>query len=240
MAAVMGKVLDFVYAFLAPNRCRVCGAGLMDWGNAYLCCGCLSGMPWILQDACGRCGFPAGKYVGGRDECFRCRNGRIRLDGAIAVTRYRGAARNLVRSFKFGGETELSGLLSGLMAQRVRSAEFFDKVDVVVPVSLHARRRRRRGFDQAWLLGEGVAGLTGLEFRGGGLERIRQTPSQALLRRRRRLVNVQGAFVARCGFEGEGVLLVDDVMTTGATMNECARACREAGAGRVFALTFAR
>lgn len=240
MAVVIDKVLTLAYAVLTPHRCRFCGTAMLDCGNPYLCMRCLAVMPWIGGDACKKCGYPAGPYVGGREDCVRCRGGRIRLNGAAAVVRYRGGARSLVKSLKFRSETGLVKPVAGLMAERLRKADFFGGIDAVIPVALHERRRRRRGFDQALLLAEGVTEATGLSLRPHALMRIRETPSQAMLRRKERLVNVQGAFAVRESLKGAGVLLIDDVMTTGATMTECARACREAGARKVFALIFAR
>lgn len=240
MPAAIDNVIALAYALLTPHRCRLCGAAMMDCDNPYLCGQCLGEMPWIGVDACKRCGFPAGPHVGMREECARCRGGRIRLNGSVAVARYRGGARSLVKSLKFRSETGLVKPLAGLMAERLRDTDFFGGIDAVAPVSLHVKRRRKRGFDQAELLAREVADITGLAFWGDVLSRIRETPSQAMLRRKERLTNVQGAFAAQRSLDNMNILLVDDVMTTGATVTECSRACREAGAKGVFALAFAR
>lgn len=162
------------------------------------------------------------------------------LTGAVSVARYRLGAKVLVKALKFRGEEELVRPIAGLMAERYRVAAFFGKPDVLVPVSLHARRERERGFDQAALLAARVAALCGMELGEGLLERVRWTMPQAFLGRRARLANIEGAFRAAPKVAGRRVLLVDDVMTTGATMAACANALRAAGAKSVYALTFAR
>jgi ComF family protein len=161
------------------------------------------------------------------------------LTAAAAVARYRRGVRELILSLKFGGDTEIAGLLAGLMAERLRTADFLSP-DLIIPVSLHPERRRRRGFDQARLIGRRLSRETGLPLGEDWLRRIRPTRPQASLDRFARSDNVQGAFAASPEMAGKRVLLVDDVMTTGATLRDAARACRESGAGQVYALAFAR
>lgn len=144
-----------------------------------------------------------------------------------------------MRALKFHAETEIAPLLGGLLAERLRRADF-DKIDLVLPVPLHPERRRTRGFDQAELIARATAREMSLPMRRDLLEKVRHTRPQALLRREQRLANMAGAFRVAGTLPGANILLIDDVMTTGATMGDCARACREAGAARVYALTFAR
>lgn len=229
-----------IFAPFAPPRCRSCRAPLYGHDNPYLCAACAGAVSWLDSRACRGCGFPAGPHATHAAECFRCHGGRLRLTGAVGVARYRAGARELVLSLKFRGETELAAPMGELMAERFLAADFIGGVDAVLPVALHPARRRRRGFDQAWLLAERVSVRIGVPAAQGVLRRTVHTKPQAMLRRHDRLVNVTGAFVAAEALAGKRVLLVDDVMTTGATMAECARACRQAGATRVYALVFAR
>lgn len=235
-----GRLVDMAFALLAPHRCRACGEALLDHANPYLCAKCLKSLLWIGDGACQGCGYPAGEYAKHREHCHRCRDGKLRLTGAASVVRYRFGAKDLVKTMKFRGETRLVKPMADLMTARYRQANFHHKVDCVIPVSLHAQRRRERGFDQAGLLALAIGARTGLPVRPGMLKRVRPTPPQALLHRAERLRNLEGAFHCSDDLSGVKVLLVDDVMTTGATMAECARACREAGSPRVYALTFAR
>lgn len=240
--ALCRSLFEAAFSCFAPPRCRSCRAPLFAHDNPYLCPSCAGAMQWIGGAACGRCGFPAepsGRR--GRGGCVRCRGKKLHLDAAIAVARYRHGARNLVRSFKYGGETELGRPLAGMMAERLRGADFFGELDVIAPVAPHPERTRQRGFDQAKILADRVAEATGLAVRHDLLERRTRTAPQALLRRAERLRNMKGVFAANGdGARGRRILLVDDVMTTGATMADCARACRKAGALEVYGLVFAR
>ncbi len=162
------------------------------------------------------------------------------MTAGVAVARYRGGVRELVLRLKFGRELELAGPMGGLMAERLLGTDFRGGIDVIVPVALHPVRRRERGFDQARMLSGVVGKRVGLPVAGGVLRRVLYTVPQSRLRRGARLLNMEGAFVCGEGLEGKRVLLVDDVMTTGATMAACSRACRLAGARRVYGLVFAR
>ncbi|MDR1745642.1 MAG: ComF family protein, partial [Planctomycetota bacterium] len=233
--ALCRSLFEAAFSCFAPPRCRSCRAPLFAYDNPYLCSSCAGKVRWIGGGACGKCGFPAGQpHEDGaflRDGCARCRGKTLHLDAAIAVARYQDGAGNLIRSFKYGGETELGRPLAGMMAERLRGADFFEKIDLIAPVALHPERKRERGFDQAKILADRVAKATGLASRDDVLERRTRTMPQASLHRKERLRNMEGVFAANgdrvCG---RRILLVADVLTTGATMADCARACREAGA----------
>ncbi len=226
-------------SLFAPPRCRLCRQPLFDHNHPFLCPACSAAVEWIGDGACTGCGFPAGPYASHGDSCARCQTRDLSLTKAAAVARYKQGARSLILALKFGKETELAPIMAGLMAERFRSAEL-GPVDLLVPVPLHAVRRRDRGFDQAGLLGKGIAERLGLQCVPSLLRRNRHTRPQATLLRTARLRNMDEAFTANPAMQGKRILLVDDVMTTGATMAACAHACRAAGATRVYALVFAR
>ncbi len=242
LPAPVRTLFETAFSCFAPPRCRACGTPLFAHGNPYLCPACAGTMQWIGDRACAKCGFPT-ESAGARDGegCIHCLRKSLRLDAAVAVARYRHGARNLVRSFKYGGESELARPLAGMMAARLREADFFGAIDWIAPVALHPERKKERGFDQSGILAHRVAKATGLAARSDLLERRTETVPQVRLRRAERLRNMRDVFVANSdGVRGRRILLVDDVMTTGATMADCARACREAGAEKVYALVFAR
>lgn len=152
---------------------------------------------------------------------------------------YEGAARDAVHALKFDGVSAVAAAMAGEMA-RVFLA-WAPPVSEVVPVPLAPSRRRRRGYNQSQLLARELARVTGLPVRPKALRRRRATPPQARLADEdARRNNVEGAFAPQRVSPGAAVLLIDDVMTTGATLDACARALREGGSGPVFALTFAR
>lgn len=168
--------------------------------------------------------------------CVRCRRGRHAVDRARAVGCYDGALREIVHAFKYDGRRSLGARLAELMRQR--GADVLLGADLVVPVPLHFSRRRQRGFNQAADLAENL-GLPVIS----ALRRIRATPAQASLPAAQRHKNVRGVFrptAAAASLPGLIVVLVDDVSTTGATLEACARVLKEEGAREVRALTVAR
>jgi ComF family protein len=153
----------------------------------------------------------------------------------LAVAQYEDVAREAVHALKFNGRHAISGLLARLMAATAGQAG----ATAVAAVPLHPSRRRERGYDQARMLASRVARELAIPY-VPALHRVRRTQQQALLDHGAREANVAGAFACTTSMEGGKVLLVDDVTTTGATLSEAARALKEAGAGEVIGLVFAR
>jgi ComF family protein len=167
--------------------------------------------------------------------CALCRSGLRGFDAAYSFGAYEGVLRKLIHLYKYGKVRTLARPLSGWLAQALPRDEAFD---AVVPVPLYWRRRLQRGFNQAELLARGLSRLTGIPV-VRALGRVRPTPTQAGLSNSARRQNVAMAFHSR-SVQGKRILLIDDVMTTGATATSCALALKQAGARRVALLTVAR
>ncbi|MBI4233214.1 MAG: ComF family protein [Chloroflexi bacterium] len=150
-----------------------------------------------------------------------------------------GAIREAVHRLKYSNLRAIAPALAGLLAEHLQAHPV--PADLIVPVPLHPRRERQRGFNQAALLAKEAGRRLRLPLVERALARVRDSPPQARsASREERRANVQGAFMARQGFQGRCVLLVDDVCTTGATLEACAGALRNAGASSIWALTLAR
>lgn len=212
-----------------PPVCAGCGVA-----GAWLCPKCAEYEPPIQATlACRRCGRPLDTP---RDTCQRCDSWAGSIAGARSAYRFDGAVREMIHQLKYDGQHARSAWCGAAIGDVVAAANWH--VDVVVPVPLHRSKERARGFNQARLIAHVFGSRSGLKV-DDVLIRTRRTRSQTALDAEQRRHNVRGAFVARRRLDGQVVLLVDDVMTTGSTMVECALACRDVGASAVFAVTVA-
>lgn len=234
---LLSRALDLVY----PRVCAGCG-DRVHGTLTHMCWTCRSGLQVISSPFCRTCGDPVDGEVNHEYECSWCAHGRPAFDLARSTVRYRGAVRRILQAFKYekvtGLDRDLVPLLTG--AVRVHYADVF--LDGVVAVPLHPARERDRTYNQAGLLARGLARVLGLSSASHCLRRVRATRTQTNLKGRERRANVRGAFEARNAdwIEGRRLLLVDDVMTTGATVDACAGVLKEAGAAGVYVLTVAR
>lgn len=191
---------------------------------------------------CDRCGTPLGTELDEGAVCAACIARPPRWDRARAAFVYEAASRRLVLDLKRSGRRDGLGTFSGWMAQAGRA--LLDEADVIVPVPLHYVRLASRGFNQSAWLADALSRRSGVPVAVDALKRIRRTPTQGGLSARARRRNVAGAFALRPGraghIQGKRVLLVDDVLTTGATLGACTRALKRAGARHVDVLVLAR
>jgi ComF family protein len=245
-----GAMLHYLLNFLYPPRCAACGAGLPIDTRRRVCAPCLAAVEPLRPPLCRACGAPL--HAGVEDErCDHCRAAPPAFDSARAIARYRSGADGsgsdgsstvaaLLRRHKYGLDQSLGRALAEFLD--AAPALDPDAYDVVIPVPLHRTRLRWRGFNQAALLGAALARQLDCPLDVATLARIRSTASQTERDRAQRARNVRDAFAVRrpSRVAGRRVLLVDDVMTTGATADECARVLRAAGARRIDVLTLAR
>lgn len=212
-----------------PPRCVAC----QEFG-AYICQACRRLIELAGPPRCNVCWMPEGERT-----CETCRYRRPAFAGARSAFVYDGPAREAVLALKFKGVSAIAKTMAVPMAERL--LEWGPEVSAIVPVPLAGSRRRSRGYNQSELLAHEVARLVGLPLVTGALVRRRATPPQVRQSDwEARRENVGGAFAAgRRRVEG-GVLLVDDVITTGATLDACARVLLNDGSGPVCALTYAR
>ncbi len=240
MPTVLSRFCATCIECLFPPVCLQCGRPLLGEAPGILCADCHAGLNFIGAGACRFCGAVAGAYAELDKGCADCRRSQLSFTRATAVATYGQPERALIRAFKFEGNRRLAAPLGELMAGRMKAAGFPEDFAGVMPVPLHPRRWRERGYNQSELLAKEISRRWRCRLRTDILQRVRHTRSQALLPYRLRLTNPVGAFRAEGDLEGATMLLVDDIMTTGATVSECARMLRAAGAQRVYVAVFGR
>lgn len=197
-------------------------------------------MPLIAKPFCERLGTPFQVDYGTGMLSPAAIADPPRFDHGRAAARHRGTAKELVARFKYGERLDLARLMGRMMAQAGR--DILADADFLVPVPMHPLRLWRRRYNQAALLAREVSGITGLPLEMDLLTRLRATRQQVGLRRNERRENLAGAFgvpeAKRARVEGAHVVVIDDVRTTGSTLNACAHILRKAGACRIDVLTF--
>lgn len=236
------SLLAGMQSLLFPASCLGCRLPVETDRSRPLCPACLKKLPAWQDPWCVRCGQSLAGAGAGVTLCLACKGNRDFFDKAVSCFPYEGIVQEIVLAFKYAGKTGWLAFLAERMFQQVRKQLGNDPADWVVPVPLHPVRRRERGFDQARLVAGALARQLKLPEAHGLLKRWKPTAPQTRLTRQARLANVQGAFSLRPSpWLGQArFLLVDDVFTTGATANACAKLLKEAGAARVTVVTFAR
>ncbi len=224
-----------ILQLVLPSCCAVCGTPRRGVGGGGVCGNCWTALPLLESAAsCASCALP-----GAAPLCRACATVAPPVARTIAVVRYEGVARRIIHALKFRGHDILASRCGLLMAAAARSASLHDGLSAVVPVPSTARRTRDRGYDPGALLANEVARRLRVPCRAL-LSRARETPPQSRVPAARRRENVRGAFAASSRACGARLLVVDDVMTTGATAFEAARTLRDAGADAVCLLVLAR
>lgn len=236
--------LDLLY----PPHCANCNLPLPVRIGSVICAKCAEEMRWIGADRCVRCGNLVGAGSGPVEACVACKQTPPRfVKAAACVVRYEnGPARNLVLALKFGRRSHQAKMMGRLMARRIIETGLLEglKNPILVPAPLTRIALFSRGFNQAGELAYWIARELNLRLEDRLLVKTRATLPQAQLSQKRRQTNLTGAFACReralkkC--RGADILFVDDVITTGCTISECARTLHAAGMGKIFAAAFAR
>jgi ComF family protein len=211
----------------AVEDCLLCGA---ETGPDLLCPACIAELP-ALSASCPRCALPSPAAA----VCGSCLKRPPHFDATLALWRYEFPCDGLVQALKYRARLALAGFFARSLASRPLPA-----FDVIVPMPLHAKRIAERGFNQALEIARGLARHRGMPIAPRGVLRVKDTLPQTDLPYEERAKNVRGAFLCKLDLSGASIAVLDDVMTTGATLNELARALKRAGATRVENLVVAR
>ncbi len=239
----LGTFVRHLLHTLLPMDCASCGVALGNDPVPFFCRSCWREIRPLVGPGCPRCGRPFPSSFALRysptHRCSDCRHRRPSYTRAWSLYPYEGPLRDAICLYKYRGKVSLRDALVQLMVGHWPDVE---PVDVVIPVPLHPTRLREREFNQVLLLADGLGRRVGAPVRPTMLVRSRETRPQAGLTRRERRLGLRRCFTVRRPetVAGKRILLIDDVFTTGTTVNECAKALRKAGSGDVYVVTLAR
>ena len=228
----------FIVNFLYPPICPICGTRVVE--AHCLCSDCYKRLNFITNPCCQVCGRPF-EYKGLNDLiCGACLKKKPAFSMARSVLEYDDFSKQLILAYKHGDRTDLTPLLTKFLIQA--ESIIFQDVDMIIPVPLHWTRFLHRRYNQSSLLGKALGIKLKIPFNSNILKRIRMTESQGKKTHHAREKNIKNAFrvVHSKTIQGKTILLIDDVMTTGATIQECTKTLRKAGAKEVKVLTLYR
>lgn len=240
--AALHRMVDAGVSFFYPEACQLCGQARAGSGEGYVCSGCWRQVRFIRPPFCVRCGLPFEGYLTTEFECSNCREMDLQFANARSAVVAKGMVLEVIHRYKYQQALWFEPFLADLLAREAAPELRRAKWDFIVAVPLHSLKHRERGFNQAERLARGLSIATGIPVLKTGLMRVLPTNTQTRLTRAERAANVRRAFAVspNTRFNGERIVLVDDVFTTGATTSACAKALLEAGAGTVCVWTVAR
>lgn len=224
---------------LFPASCISCNATLLE--GTGLCNNCWSDLKFISPPWCEKCGIPKPNSIFNKESCNGCIHRRKSYDKLRTGLMFEGPIKKLIHQFKYGDDTTLAPLLSRLS---YRSAQDLSDADIVIPVPIHGSKLKKRKYNQAALLSKEISKMLDKECIVDFLERIKETKSQVGLSKMKRIRNVKKAFILNQKYKkhinGKKILLIDDVISTGSTADECSKCLKESGAASVYVLCVAR
>lgn len=233
------KFLNNILETLFPSNitCMFCGGEIKEEKGA-VCENCLKNLPWVKK-FCLRCGTPIESNA---NYCITCKAGAREFDSARAPFVYKDLICEVIHNFKYNGKKYLAQHLALFMAETFKKMEKeILKVDMIVPVPLHKSKQKERGFNQAELLARELSKILLIDLNINNLKRVKKTKTQTKLNFSERQENLKDAFIVedKTEFKNKVLLLIDDVLTTGSTTNNCAKLLKECGAKAVYVLTLA-
>lgn len=237
IGSICGAVTDLLY----PAHCAICRHAVMNRQSRPICRACDAQIRRVQAPCCTICSRPFDAIMDSAI-CANCSDRELHFEAAVGVIRNGPLIRDLIHRFKYSGHRDLMPLLGGWIVEGLAEPRLkLELADALVPVPLHPTRRRERGFNQAELLASALSKASGKPVRRC-LRRTRSTTTQTQFDRKQRMRNLRDAFelIKNADVTDLDLILVDDVLTTGATLDECARVLMLAGAASVRAITVVR
>ena len=228
--------------FIYPAVCQLCNSARATAVDGYVCAACFQRVRFVKPPFCERCGLPFPGDITTTFECSNCRDMELHFVFARSAVVAKDVALEVIHRYKYSRALWFEPFLADLLIRATGTELTRANWDAIVPVPLHPTKEREREFNQAQRLAAGLSRATHIPLQTGWLNRVAPTRTQTLLTRNERAENVRRAFAARPALRlnGERIVLIDDVFTTGATTSACARVLKAAGAGDVCVWTVAR
>ena len=234
----LGAFADFL--FPQNIHCLICGRQILPGESYSICPKCRKNLRFLSEDdCCNRCGRPISNNVSDA-WCSECAGQSLHFEKAVSCLAYDDFSRRLIFMLKYGKKVYAAFHMAEMIRDRLHDSDM-EAFDLIVPVPLHASRERERGFNQAFLLAKALGKMREEPVCKAAIYMKRPTIDQTRLGRQGRFKNLRGSFNTGDGInlKGKRILLIDDVLTTGATADDCARALKEAGAEAVVVATLA-
>ncbi len=229
-------------SFFYPEVCQICATHRGIPGEGYICSDCWTDVRFIQPPFCKRCGLPYAGEITAEFECSNCREMDLHFSSARSAVVANGLVLDVIHRYKYLRALWFEPFLADLLLRQAKPVLSEQKWDWIVPVPLHPLKQREREFNQAARLAAQLSCAINIPVKSKLLERVEFTRTQTQLTRPQRMANVRSAFRLRNNLRlnGERIVLLDDVLTTGATTSACAKVLRKAGAGEICVWTVAR
>ena len=240
--AAIASWTESALGFIYPAFCQLCGTLRATAAEGYVCAACFKRVRFVKPPFCERCGLPFEGEITTAFECSNCREMNLQFSAARSAVVAKDVVLEVIHRYKYHRAIWFEPFLAGLLITAATPEISKATRDAIVPVPLHPTKEREREFNQATQLARRLGIASGVPMQDRWLRRVQPTRTQTLLTRAERAENVRHAFEAAPGLKlnGERVVLIDDVFTTGATTSACARILKRAGAGDVCVWTVAR
>ncbi len=233
-------ILRLLPDLLFPPQCLCCERSLLGSSERYICSKCYEKVEFIDSNSCWYCAKPLGKYSARLKHCDECRNNHHSYTRVIAACRYTSPAKELIHALKFDNQRNIYQYVAEMILTRINEEYSALKFDYIIPVPLHKQKKYERGYNQSALIARTLGEELRIPYSEKLLLRNRYTISQFSLTATERKNNLTGAFSAHHNLDKGNILLIDDIFTTGSTMDECAKTLRSSGASRIYGAVFAR
>lgn len=234
------KVKETILELIYPSKCPFCGE-IVSAGKKHstehngICKACREKLPYIGEVRCMCCGKPLTDPA--EEYCYDCTRQKHLFADGKSLWVHKDAVENAVYAMKYQNRRIYGQTFGKEMAEHFLSYLWERKITLIVPVPLHSRRKRKRGFNQAEIVAKVLSENTGIAMDAGAVKRIKATSPQKELGDKGRKRNIRGAFAVQKNVKGENIVLIDDIYTTGSTLDEAARVLKKAGAENVYFLT---